>query len=237
MTDEVKQSAPVSIDELAPRMELQGKVKRIELYGAFVDIGIGTDALLHISQLGKPNVKNVSDVLKVDDTIAVYVLKVDAAAGRVALSMMLPPEHSWDAIREGAQVTGKVVRVESYGAFVDIGAERPAMVHVSELSDNYVKSAADIVQVGQEVTGHIIKIDRKARKIDMSLKTQVEDIAYEPETIDEGPAPTAFEMAFRVMSDEEGGGRRDKQRKRNDRDRRRREQDDIIERTLRSHSS
>ena len=74
MTDEVKQSAPVSIDELAPRMELQGKVKRIELYGAFVDIGIGTDALLHISQLGKPNVKNVSDVLKVDDTIAVYVL-------------------------------------------------------------------------------------------------------------------------------------------------------------------
>ncbi len=237
MTDEVKQNAPVSIAELAPRMELQGKVKRIELYGAFVDIGVGTDALLHISQLGKPNVKNVSDVLKVDDTIAVYVLKVDSAAGRVALSMLLPPEQSWDAIREGAQVTGKVVRVESYGAFVDIGAERPAMVHVSELADNYVKSAADVVQVGQEVTGHIIKIDRKARKIDMSLKAAVEDIAYEqPEAIDEGPAPTAFEMAFRHMSDEDDQGRRDKQRKRNDRDRRRREQDDIIERTLRSHS-
>jgi len=92
-------------------------------------------------------------------------------------------------------------------------------------------------QVGQEVTGHIIKIDRRARKIDMSLKTQVEEVVYEPEVIDEGPAPTAFEMAFRHMSDDDERGRRDKQRsKRDDRDRRRREQDDIIERTLRSHS-
>jgi ribosomal protein S1 len=238
MTDEVKQSVPGSIAELAPRMEVQGKVKRIELYGAFMDIGVGTDALLHISQLGKSNVKNVSDVLKVDDTVAVFVLKVDAAAGRIALSMVQPPEQTWDNIREGAQVTGKVVRVESYGAFVDIGAERPAMVHVSELADNYVKSASDVVQVGQEVTGHIIKIDRKARKIDMSLKTQVEEVPYEPEVIDEGPAPTAFEMAFRHMSDDEDRGRRDKGRnKRDNRDRRRREQDDIIERTLRGHSN
>jgi predicted RNA-binding protein with RPS1 domain len=237
MTEDVKQNVPGSIAELAPRMELQGKVKRIELYGAFVDVGVGTDALLHISQLGKPNVKNVSDVLKVDEQITVYVLKVDAPAERIALSMVLPPEHSWDAIREGAQVTGKVVRVESYGAFIDIGAERPAMVHVSELADSYVKSASDVVQVGQEVTGHIIKLDRKARKIDMSLKTQVEAVAYEPEVVEEGPAPTVFEMAFRHMSDDDDRGRRDKQRKRDDRDRRRREQDDIIERTLRGHSN
>ncbi|MBZ0303494.1 MAG: S1 RNA-binding domain-containing protein, partial [Anaerolineae bacterium] len=78
---------PSSIDELAPRMELRGKVTRLELTGAFVDIGVGTDAFLHISQLNQANVRNVSDVLSADQEITVYVLRVDKEAGRIALSM------------------------------------------------------------------------------------------------------------------------------------------------------
>ena len=85
-------ATPVSIEALQPGMELRGTVKRLELFGAFVDVSAGRDALLHISQLNKPNIRNVEDVLKVGEEITVYVLKVDAAAGRVALSMSRPPD-------------------------------------------------------------------------------------------------------------------------------------------------
>ena len=79
---------PTSIDQLEVGMELQGTVKRIELFGAFVDIGIGHDGLLHISQLGQANVRNVEDVVKTGEKITVYVLKVERDTGRIALSPM-----------------------------------------------------------------------------------------------------------------------------------------------------
>ena len=82
--------APNSLNDLQVGMELRGKVTNIELFGAFVDIGISQSALLHISQLGQPNIRNVEDVVKVGDEIPVYVLKVDKAAGRVALSLVKP---------------------------------------------------------------------------------------------------------------------------------------------------
>src|SRR5215510_13645558 len=158
MTEEGNVSAPTSVSELVPKMELKGTVKRIELYGAFVDIGVGQDALLHISQLGKPNVRNVEDVVKAGDEITVYVLKVDPAANRVALSLVKPPDFTWEDLHEGQIINGKVVRVESYGLFVDIGAERPGMIHVSELSDNYVGSPSDVAKVGDVVQARVIKI-------------------------------------------------------------------------------
>src|SRR5215475_9870306 len=124
---------PSSINELEVGMELQGTVKRIELFGAFVDIGIGHDGLLHISQLGRANVRNVEDVVKPGEQITVYVLKVEPETNRIALSLVKPPAMSWDDIKEGSTVTGTVVRLENFGVFVDIGAERPGMIHVSEL--------------------------------------------------------------------------------------------------------
>src|SRR5512147_1027494 len=148
MSEETNTNAPKSLNDLAPKMELRGTVKRIELFGAFVDIGVGQDALLHISQLGKPNVRNVEDVVKVGDEVTVYVLKVDPSTNRVALSLVKPADFTWDDLKEGQIINGKVVRVESYGLFVDIGAERPGMIHVSELSDEYVGSPSDIAKVG-----------------------------------------------------------------------------------------
>jgi transcriptional accessory protein Tex/SPT6 len=238
MSEEVTTTAPQSIAELLPKMELTGTVKRIELYGAFVDIGVGHDALLHISQLGQQNVRNVGDVVKVDDALTVFVLKVDAANNRVQLSLVKPPDFTWDDLHEGSTIQGKVVRIENFGVFVDIGAERPAMIHVSELSDNYVNSPTDVVNMGDTVSARIIKLDRKKRHIDMSMKTAVaprEEVVEEPEEA----APTAMELALRQWndSDEKRGGRdRRENRERERRDKRSREQDDIISRTLRSHS-
>lgn len=238
MSEETNTNAPKSLGELVPKMELRGTVKRIELFGAFVDIGVGQDALLHISQLGKANVRNVEDVVKAGDEVTVYVLKVDPTAGRVALSLVRPPDVTWDDLREGSVVSGKIVRVESFGAFVDIGAERPGMIHVSEFSDNYVSSASDVAKIGDVVQARIIKIDRKGRKIDLSLKAAEEPVQMPQEEESDLNIPTAMELALReAMDSKETSRDRREKRERDKRDKQAREQDEIIARTLRNHSN
>jgi small subunit ribosomal protein S1 len=236
MSAESTMPAPSSIDELKPGMSLKGTVKRLELYGAFVDVGLGQDGLLHISQLGKPNVRNVEDVVKVGEEITVYVLKVDREKKQVALSLVKPPAINWDELKEGTVVTGTVVRVENFGVFVDIGAERPGMVHVSELANGYVKSPSDVVKIGQEVQARIIKINRKKRQIDMSIKALEAPVEIIPDddAADED-VPTAMELALRkaMGQDAVASGKRDKRK----RERRFEEQEDIFERTLRNHHS
>lgn len=237
MSDALTTNGPKSVSELAPKMELKGVVKRLELYGAFVDIGVGQDALLHISQLGKANVRNVGDVVKEGQEVTVYVLKIDSAQGRVALSLVKPPDFTWDDLKEGQTVSGKVVRIESFGVFVDIGAERPAMVHVSELSDNYVNSPSDIAKVGDEVQARIIKVNAKKRQIDLSMKTQAEPVEVIEDETEAENIPTAMELALReAMEGKKDARSRHESKERDRRERLMRERDDIIKRTLRSHS-
>ncbi len=200
MSQEPQGATPKTIDNLTVSMALQGKVKRIELYGAFVDVGVGTDGLLHISQLGKSDVRNVEDVVKAGDTITVYVLKVDKAAGRIALSLEKPAAVAWDTIREGETVVGKVVRVEQFGVFIDFGAERPGMIHVSELASGYVNSPEDVVKMGDEVTAQVIKINRGKKRIDLSIKKLEErDNAKAVAEVaqDDAEMMTAMEIAMR----------------------------------------
>ena len=232
----VEQEAPVTLEALRPGMEVHGTVRRLELFGAFVDIGIERDALLHISQLGRPNVRNVDDVLQVGQKLDLFVLKVDASAGRVALSMTRPAAVNWDEIREGASVQGRIVRIESYGVFVDFGAERPGMVHVSELTNGFVRSPADVVGIGDEVEARVISVNRGRRQIDLSMKpdegsTGLTDIEDE----DEEEVPTAMELALRRAMERTAGTfepQRTKMRKQS-----RSYQEDIISRTLRDHQS
>jgi ribosomal protein S1 len=233
-------NAPGSTTELKVGMELRGKVKNIELFGAFVDIGTGQDALLHISQLGQPNVRNVEDVVKTDEEITVYVLKIHEDTGRVALSLEEPPALSWEGVSEGNTLKGTVVRIENYGVFVDVGAERPGMVHVSELADGFVKSPSDVVSIGDEVEVRVLKVNRRKRQIDLSMKPQVEEVEVyeEEEDEEEGEVLTAMAIALRKAmeaSDDEADapaklGKRSRKSQRE-------EQEDILARTLREHSS
>lgn len=237
MSEEITTNTPKSVGDLVPKMELKGIVKRIELFGAFVDIGTGQDALLHISQLGRANVRNVGDVVKEGDDITVYVLKVDAAQGRVALSLVKPPDFTWDDLREGNAVSGTVVRIENFGLFVDIGAERPAMIHVSELSDNYVNSPSDIAKVGDVVQARILRVNTKKRQIDLSMKTVAEPVVEIEEAVADENVPTAMELALRGAMDSKSGAReRHENKERQRREKLMREREDIIARTLRSHS-
>ncbi len=223
-----------SLASLQVGEERTATVKAIELYGAFVDIGIGSDALLHISQLGKPNVRNVGDVVKVGDTLKVYVLKVDQDNKRVAVSLQKPAKVNWDEIKEGE--TYEVVRVESYGAFIDIGAERPGMAHISELAEGFVKQASDVVKVGDKVQVRVLKYNRKKKQIDLSMKPAEESAtSYQAEDDDE-PQLTAMALALQkaMKGDTSDGGR---MAATNRKAKQRQQQEDIIARTLRSHGS
>lgn len=226
-------SDTTNIADLQVGSELTATVKAIELYGAFVDIGVGSDALLHISQLGKPNVRNVEDVVKAGDKLTVYVIKVEPETKRIAVSLVKPAKVTWDDIKEGQIFEGQVVRVESYGAFIDIGAERPGMAHISELAEGFVKQASDVVKVGEKVQARILKYNRKKKQIDLSLKPAEEERPQMPIEEDEEPQLTAMAAALqKAMRGDNGAAERlaasaKKAKQRS-------QQDDIIARTLRS---
>jgi ribosomal protein S1 len=245
-------AAPASFEELETRMRLKGKVKRLELYGAFVDVGVGVDALIHISQLSNKPVNRVSDVLNVDDEIEVWVDKVDQERGQFTVTMVEPSQLDWSDLNEGQAYVGKVTRLENFGAFVDIGAPKEGLVHISELSYNYVNHPSEVVKTGDEVTVKVLGFNRRKRRIDLSMKALQEapegeatagasdafvDDYEEPEEM-----PTAMEIALRRALGEDSAqftGDPDRKRSRarqgrSRRDRLRQEQESLLSRTLAS---
>lgn len=244
-TEEPQTPSPSSSDnslqaafaDLKPKMKLVGKVKRTEIQGAIIDVGMEHDGLLHISQLSTENVKNVTDVVKEGDEITVYILSVDAKKGRLDLTLVPMPEMGWNDIREGMDVEGTVERIEKYGVFVNIGAERPALIHVSQLAGGYVAKPEDVVKLGDTIKARVIGINRKKKQIDLSVReleaSQTKSKGPSEEELEEQVAfATAMELALQKAM-ETGDHRRDK----NDRKRRKKDYDDgredIIARTLR----
>jgi len=113
--------SPQNLAELRRKMQITGTVKRLELYGAFVDIGVGTDAILHISKL-PDKVNRISDVLSVGDEVTIWVQSVDQEKEQVTVTMVEPLAVEWGDLKIGQVYDGKVTRLERFGAFIDIGA-------------------------------------------------------------------------------------------------------------------
>lgn len=168
------EAAPTSIADLSPKMQLKGTVKRLELYGAFIDLGIDATGLIHISKLGGEQVNRVSDVLNEGDEVTVWVEKVDPERQQVMLTMLPPLAVDWTELKTDQVYDGKVTRLETFGAFVSIGAEREGLVHISELSHNYVKHPSEVVNVGDEVQVKVLGFNRRKRRIDLSMKALTE---------------------------------------------------------------
>lgn len=154
--------------ELKPKTKLTGKVVKITLAGAVVDIGQSIPGILHISQIQADPGKRIDELLQVGQSIDVWVKR--AKADRIELTMIEPIGLDWKDLKPETVVKGKVVRLETYGAFVEIGAERPGLVHISEMAHGYVKTPQEVVKEGDEIDVMIIDVDRKKKQIRLSIK-------------------------------------------------------------------
>jgi len=120
----------------------------------------------------------------------------DTERGQVSVTMIKPAAVNWNEVQVGQVFQGKVIRIEKFGIFVDIGAERPGLVHISELSSDYVASANDVVEKGAEVEVKVINVNRKKNQIDLSMKALSVPVKMEEVVGDEEKMPTAMELAF-----------------------------------------
>lgn len=159
------------ISEIKQKMKFTGKVLKTTLAGAAIDIGAEKPAMLHVSQMVSPSnepILSVMDVLKDGEEIEVWVKRVRDQ--RIELTMIKPLDLEWREIKTGLAVKGKVVRLETFGAFVEIGAERPGLIHISEMAHGYVKTPSDVMKEGDEIEAEVIDFNRKKKQIKLSIK-------------------------------------------------------------------
>ncbi len=154
---------------------VRGKVRNLTTYGAFVELEEGIDGMVHVSDMSwTRKVNHPSEVLKKGDEIDAIVLDVDADAQRISLGMKQLSEDPWDNIeryfRIGDVVKGKVSKITSYGAFLELEHDIDGLVHVSQISEEHVEKIKDVLDQGQEVTARVIKIDKNERRIGLSIK-------------------------------------------------------------------
>jgi small subunit ribosomal protein S1 len=155
---------------LSVGMEVPGVVKRTTDFGAFVDIGVGRDGLIHISELSARRVAKVSDVVKEGQEVTAWIKELDRSRNRISLTLIAPGTKTIRDLEKDEIVTGTVSRVVPYGAFVDIGVGRDALLHIREMAVGYVNKPEDVVQVGEEIEARIIEVSRRRGRIDLSLK-------------------------------------------------------------------
>ncbi|MDO4301433.1 MAG: bifunctional 4-hydroxy-3-methylbut-2-enyl diphosphate reductase/30S ribosomal protein S1 [Clostridia bacterium] len=157
--------------------KIEGKVSRIVEFGAFVDLG-GVDGLIHISEMSWGRVKKVTDVLSVGDNVTVTVLDVNPEKGKISLSLKDLNADPWkDAETKyavGNVVSGKVVRMVSFGAFVELEEGVDGLVHISQIAYKHVEKPEDELTIGQEIQAKVTELDLAAKKISLSIKETLE---------------------------------------------------------------
>lgn len=171
---------------LKNKQKLQGKVLKTSLQGALIDVGNALPGFLHVSQVINPEnpeeiIKSLPDYLQIGQEVTVWVKRV--LKDHVELTMKEPLALEWKEISPEMTLHGTIVRLESFGAFVELGAERPGLVHVSELSHQYVKVPAEVVKVGDEVDVKVLEVDKRKKQIKLSIKALQEA----PEAVEEEP--------------------------------------------------
>jgi ribosomal protein S1 len=220
---------PLDWSDLQKGMRLTGKVVRVEDFGAFVAFGGPKDGLVPAGQIVKGRrINKPSEVVSAGDEVTVWVTSVESKRQRIGLTMIEPPALPWAEVKKGHTYKGKVTRLERFGAFVDIGAERDGLVHVSELASGYVRDPSEIVSVGEEVEVTVVDVNARKRQIQLSMKE-----VNQPEPEDEvEPEQTIMELAFREARANRPRRESVQQHQRNEQARVRNEQGDIMRRTL-----
>lgn len=233
--------------EIKAKERYSGTVLKTTLQGALVDIGSEIPAFIHISQAVKeddPKVKinSIEEVLQKGQDREFWVKRV--RKDRIELTMKEPLELEWREIKPEMTVKGKITRLEKFGAFVEIGAERPGLIHISELSHSYVRTPGEVVREGDDVEAKVLDVNRRKKQIKLSIKALQElpetpelqkessKKQDEPEEVKE-PDLTAMEIAMRSAlektdSDENGSSKKKPRKNKADSS----EQDELLSRTL-----
>jgi small subunit ribosomal protein S1 len=177
LEEENAEKKKTTLETLAEGKTLRGTVKNITDYGAFIDLG-GIDGLLHITDMSWGRVGHPSELFKVNDEVDVIVLKYDPATERVSLGHKQLVQDPWATVQDrypvGARMSGKVVSLTDYGAFVELEPGVEGLIHVSEMSwSKRVKHPSKILNVGDTVEAMVLGVDPAARRISLGLK-QVE---------------------------------------------------------------
>ncbi|KRO23715.1 30S ribosomal protein S1 [Lactiplantibacillus fabifermentans] len=152
---------------------VEGKVARLTNFGAFVDLG-GIDGLVHVSEISFDRVEKPADVLKVGQEVKVKILSVDADRERVSLSIKATLPEPWDGIEEkapqGAVLDGKVKRLTSFGAFVEVFPGVEGLVHISQISHQHIATPNDVLKVGQDIKVKVLDVRPDEKRLALSIK-------------------------------------------------------------------
>ena len=174
---------------------VEGKVMRFTDYGAFVDLG-GIDGLLHISEISWGKLKHPQEVLKIGDIVKVKILSMNREKGKISLGLKQTMPEPWSVIEENYQVgqvvSGKVVQIKEYGAFVELEPGLDGLVHISEVANKRVNDISEELTVGQTVEAKILDIDTERKRISLSIKQAV---PAEAEEAEEAPVEAEAEEA------------------------------------------
>ncbi len=195
--DEERAGKQRRYSELKEGDTVQGEVRSLTDYGAFVDIG-GADALLHVGEISWRRVNKPADVLSVGQQIEAVIIKIDSDKQRIAISMKQLQPHPWDAVAEkykaGERVRGTITRLMDFGAFVEIEPGIEGLIHISEMSwAKRVRTASDVVKPGETVEAVILGVNAPERRISLGLKQALGDPwagaaqKFAPGTVIEGP--------------------------------------------------
>jgi small subunit ribosomal protein S1 len=173
-------------DSLAPGDEREGTVARLEDFGAFIDLG-GLDGMVHVSEISHDRVNNPADVLKVGDKVRVRVLEIgkdQKGRDRISLSIKAAQQDPWtqipDEIVANATLTGRIVRLAEFGAFVRLSAGIEGLVHVSEMGNGQARHPREVAREEQEVQVRVLAVDHEKRRISLSMRDSVEESGETP---------------------------------------------------------
>ncbi|WP_018704331.1 bifunctional 4-hydroxy-3-methylbut-2-enyl diphosphate reductase/30S ribosomal protein S1 [Anaeromusa acidaminophila] len=208
LENERKQKEEEIYGSIEPNQVVHGVVRRLTDFGAFVDIG-GVDGLIHISDLSWHHVKSPQEVVQVGDEVDVLVLKVDAAAKRISLSLKQTQRDPWmdavEELQEGMLVKGVVTKLMPFGAFVKIHGDIEGLVHISEMAEQRVNKPEEVVSIGQEVVVKVIRVEKEQKRIGLSISQaqQETERAEFSSFIDTQAEPAQATIGERLAAEEE----------------------------------
>lgn len=159
---------------------VEGVVKNVTAFGAFIDLG-GADGLLHISEMSWGRIDDPKSILKVGDTVKTFIKEINGA--KIALSLKFDDNNPWVSAAEkyaiDTVVTGKVARMTAFGAFIELEPGVDALLHVSQIANTHVEKPEDVFQIGQEVTAQVVDFKQDEKKISLSIKAMLKEEAPE----------------------------------------------------------